>query len=194
MLWAAPLVGLLAIPTAALLGIDLTSDPQQLALLYGLTLLGTWMILIPNKIIEYRKLDGINRRLIALTAGLVVGVSGSALAEALRVDLSLQQAFFDHANKLGPVYFGVLYAIMGGWSSLAARDRRARFRVMPVLATLLLSTALVPLWPYTRPDGIAIAVLMTTAVQVVSPWSKAASLYARYARALEKQRRKGQLA
>ena len=72
---------------------------------------------------------------------------------ALRLDLSPQRAFFDHASNLGPVYFGVLYTIMGGWSSLAARDRQARFRVMPVLATALLSAALMPLWPYSGKTG-----------------------------------------
>ena len=80
MLWAAPLVALLTIPAAALLGIDLSSDPQQLAFLYGMTLLGTWTTLVPNKLIEARKLDGTNRRLIALAAGLLVGGVGLVLA------------------------------------------------------------------------------------------------------------------
>ncbi len=38
--------------------------------------------------------------------------------------------------------------------------------------------ALMPFWPYTRPDGIAVAVLIAMAVQLVSPWNEAASLYA----------------
>ena len=194
MLWAAPLVALLTIPAAALLGIDLSSDPQQLAFLYGMTLLGTWTTLVPNKLIEARKLDGTNRRLIALAAGLLVGGVGLVLARSLRLDLSPQHEFFDNPRNLGPVYFGVLYAIMGGWSSLVARDRTARFRIMPVVATALLAAALIPVWPYTRQDGIAIAVLIATTVQLVSPWNEAASLYARYVRASEKQRRKGQVA
>ena len=159
-----------------------------------MALLGTWTTLVPNKLIESRKLDGTNRRLIALAAGLLVGGVGLVLAQTLRLDLSPQQAFFDNAGNLGPVYFGVLYAIMGGWSSLVARDRTARFRIMPVLATALLSAALMPFWPYTRQDGIAIAVLIATTVQLVSPWNEAASLYTRYVRATEKQRRKGQVA
>ena len=77
MLWAAPLVALLTIPAAALLGIDPSSDPQQLAFLYGMALLGTWTTLVPNKLIETRKLDGTNRRLIALAAGLLVGGVGA---------------------------------------------------------------------------------------------------------------------
>jgi eukaryotic-like serine/threonine-protein kinase len=194
MLWAAPIMALLIVPTAALLGIDMSGDPQQLAFLYGMALLGTWTTLVPNKLIESRKLDGTNRRLIALAGGLLVGGVGLVLARTLRLGLNEQQAFFDNAGNLGPVYFGVLYAIMGGWSSLVVRDRTARFRLMPVLATAALSAALVPIWPYTRPDGIAIAVLIATTIQLVSPWNEAASLYTRYVRATEKQRRKGQIA
>ncbi len=194
MLWAAPLVALLTIPAAALLGIDLSSDPQQLAFLYGMTLLGTWTTLVPNKVIEARKLDGTNRRLIALAAGLLVGGVGLVLAQVLRLDLSPQHEFFDNPRYLGPVYFGVLYGIMGGWSSLVARDRTARFRIMPVAATALLAATLIPVWPYTRQDGIAIAVLIATTIQLVSPWNERASLYTRYVRATEKQRRRGQVA
>jgi hypothetical protein len=65
---------------------------------------------------------------------------------------------------------------------------------MPILMTGLLSAALIPLWPYERPDGIAIAILIAMAVQMVSPWNEAASLYARYVRASLKRKRKEQLA
>jgi eukaryotic-like serine/threonine-protein kinase len=194
MLWAAPLVALLTVPAAAVLGIDPSSDLQQLAFLYGMALLGTWTTLVPNKLIEARKPDGANRRLIALAAGLLVGGVGLVLARTLRLDLAPQREFFDNAGNLGPVYFGVLYAIMGGWSSLVVRDRTARFRLMPVAVTALLSTVLMPLWPYSRQDEIAIAVLIATTIQLVSPWNEAASLYTRYVRATEKQRRKGQVA
>ena len=188
MLWAAPLVALLAIIAAAFLGIDPTSDPQQLAFLYGITLLGSWTTLASNKVLESRKIDWTNRRLIALASGLVVGGVSLVLAQTLRLDLSPQQAFLDDAGKLGPIYFGALYAIMGSWSSLVARDRTRRFRSMPVLATALLAAMLMPLWPYTRQDEIAIAIMIATTIQLVSPRNEAASLYARYVRATEKQR------
>ncbi len=42
--------------------------------------------------------------------------------------------------------------------------------------------------------GSPIAVLIAATVQLVSPWNEAASLYTRYVRATEKQRRKGQVA
>ena len=83
---------------------------------------------------------------------------------------------------------------MGGWSSLATRDRTSRFRIMPLMTTALASAALMPLWPYARQDGIAIAALIATTVQLVSPWNEAAALYSRYVRVMEKQRGKGQIA
>ena len=193
MLWSAPLVALLIIPAATILGIDLSNDPQQLAVLYGMALLGTWTTLVPNKLIEARKVDGTNRRLLAMAAGLLLGGVSLALGRLLQLDFAPQTAFFDNSRNLGPVYFGALYAVMSGWSSLVARDRVTRFRILPIVGTGLVAAALIPFWPYTRQDGIAVAVLIATAVQLVSPWNEAASLYARYVRACEKQRRNGQV-
>ena len=193
MLWAAPLVALLTIPAAALLSIDPSGQPQQFAYLYGMTLLGTWAALVPGKFIETRRLDGTNRRLISLAAGLLLGIIGAVLAHNTRLGLTAQDAFFSEPQNLEPVYFGALYTLTAGWLSLAARDRRARFRVRPILWTGFLSTILLPFWPYDRQDGIAIAILIATAVQLVSPWNEAASLYARFVRASEKQRRYGKV-
>ena len=81
MLWAAPLLALLTVPAAALLGIDLSSDPQQLAFLYGMALLGTWTTLVPNKLIETRKLDWDQPAPDCLAAGLLVGGVGLVLAQ-----------------------------------------------------------------------------------------------------------------
>ena len=44
-----------------------------------MALLGTWTALIPSKVVETRKLDGTNRRLIFLAAGLLLGVVGILL-------------------------------------------------------------------------------------------------------------------
>jgi len=148
-----------------------------------MALLGTWSTLIPTKALEMRRLDSTTRRLVALAAGLFLGGAGLILAQSMRLDVKLQRDFFANPRELTPVYFGLLYGITGGWASLAARDRKARFRILPILGTGLLSAALFPFWPYERPDGIVIAALIATAVQLVSPWNRAASLYARYVRA-----------
>jgi hypothetical protein len=194
MLWAAPLLALLTIPAAAVLGIDPARHPQELAYLYGMALLGTWTTMIPTKALETRRLGLTSRRLIALGAGWLLGCAGMMLARSVRLEGSLQNEFFDNPRALSPVYFGLLYGITGGWASLTARDRKSRFRILPILGTGLLAAALFPFWPYERPDGIAIAALIATTVQIVSPWNKAASLYARYVRASGKQKRAGNVA
>ncbi|HZW32937.1 MAG TPA: protein kinase, partial [Isosphaeraceae bacterium] len=191
MLWAAPLLALLMIPAAAVLGIDPSRHPQELAYLYGMALLGTWTTLIPNKALETRRLDQTSRRLLALAAGALLGGAGLVLARSLRLDLNLQREFFENPGGLVPVYFGLLYGIHGGWASLTARDRKGRFRILPIVWTGLVSAALLPFWPYERPDGLVIATMIATGAQLVSPWNKAASLYARYVRASGKQQRAG---
>ena len=82
MVWAAPIVALLVLPATAALGINMDSNPQQVAYLYGMGLIGTWATLIPNKLFENRSLDMSSRRLIALVAGLVVGAVAIVLGRA----------------------------------------------------------------------------------------------------------------
>jgi hypothetical protein len=190
MLWAAPLLALLAVPATAILGIDPYTSPQQVAYLYGMSLLGTWLSLISGKVFETRKLDMTMRRLLSLVAGLGLGAIGIALVQALQLDFGESHQFVRHPKNLDVVYFGGLYALTAGWWSQVRRDRDSRFRFWPILTTALFSTALLPAWPYERPDGIAVAALIATAVQLVSPWSEPASLYARYVRATAKQKPK----
>ncbi|HKI21649.1 MAG TPA: serine/threonine-protein kinase, partial [Isosphaeraceae bacterium] len=186
MLWAAPLLALLAVPATAILGIDPSASPQQVAYLYGMALLGTWITLIPSKVLETRVVDGTMRRVIALAAGLVVGAIAIALAHSLQLRFGTSHQFFEQPKNLEVVYFSGLYALTAGWSSLTRRDRQSRFGFWPILVTTLCAALLIPVWPYERPDGIAIAALIATAVQLVSPWSEPASLYAQYVRATEK--------
>ena len=54
MLWAAALVALLTLPAAVALGINLDGNPNQVAYLYGMGLIGTWATLVPNKLFESR--------------------------------------------------------------------------------------------------------------------------------------------
>jgi hypothetical protein len=194
MLWAAPMVALLTFPAAAALSINMEADPQQVAYLYGLGLLGTWASLIPNKIFENRSFDMSTRRLIAMVAGLVIGGIAIVLGKILQLGLPLQRDFFGNPRDLEPLYFGTLYAATAGWYGLSARDRKKRFRLWPIGLTALLGAPLIWLWPYERQDGIVAAALIATTVQVVSPWSERASRYAQYVRNTKKQDRKVKIA
>jgi hypothetical protein len=183
MLWTAPILALLAIPAALVLGIDPYQSPQKLAYLYGMALLGTWSTLIPNKVLENRRIDKTNQRLMGLGVGLLLGAAGTAMVHLLQLGLTVQHDFFNDPGNLQPVYFGFLTALTAGWSQQTVRDRIARFRLMPILWTVLVSALLMPFWPYKLPYGMIIAVMIATGVQLVSPWNEAASLYARYVRA-----------
>jgi hypothetical protein len=190
MLLAAPLVAILIVPTAAALGVDVERTPQQLAYLYSMGLLGTWAALATNKVFEKRSLDMSTRRLIALVAGLAVGGGGIVLGRTLQLGLTPQHEFFSNPRDFAPLYFGALYALTAGWHGLSARDRSKRFRLIPIAWTAFLAAVLMPLWPYDRPDGIALAALMATTIQVVSPWNEQASRYAEYLRVAQKRNRK----
>ena len=195
MLWAAPLVALLAVPTGALLGIDATAQPQQLAYLAGMALLGVWGVLIPAKAMEGRAIDPTTRRLVYLGVGVALGAVGLGLTEWVRVGLTPGNAlrdvhvdanrimsWFDRGNL--PLrhlsYFGLLYAA-NGWWKLTARDRKARFRIWPTLVATAIGAVLLPFWPYQQPEGVAVAALIALVTQLVSPWSEQAARYARWA-------------
>ena len=109
------------------------SDPQQVAYLYGMALLGTWTALIPDKALETRRLDRGSRRLIAAGGRAGSPASpGSTLARLLRLEPDPAARVLRQPRRLMPPYFAALYAIMAGWSSLTARDRQSRFRLRPV--------------------------------------------------------------
>ena len=81
-----------------------------------MTLLGTWVALVPGKFIETRRVRRHDRRLISLAAGLLVGIIGTVSLRTFTLGLTAQDAFFSRASNLEPVYFGALYTIMAGWS------------------------------------------------------------------------------
>jgi hypothetical protein len=189
MLWSAPMAALLVLPAATILGVNLETNPQQVAYLFGLSLLGTWATLISSKIFESRTLDMSTRRLIALVAGLVVGGIAITLGRALQPGVPLQHHYFGNPQDLEPLYFAAMYGGTAGWYGLTARDRKKRFRLIPIALTAVLGAVLTPLWPFERPDGLVIATLIAVTTQIVSPWSEAAARYADYVRVAKKQNR-----
>jgi len=194
MLLAAPLTILLVLAASILLGIDLGRAPQQAAYLVGLTLLGTWGILIANKLGEGRNVRPATRRVVSLLIGLILGAIGVALgawtkfrlAPSWEIDPWLltpelvlwtgpaeQPSLLAHA-----VYFGLAFATVGWWK-LTARDRPSRFRIGPVVLACLDGLLLGGVWPFPQPWGLTVLGLVAMVSQVVSPWSKAAAYFAR---------------
>jgi eukaryotic-like serine/threonine-protein kinase len=192
MLLAAPLTTLFVLPAYGLLGIDLTRQPEQLAYLFGLTLLGTWGVLISNKLWEGREVDTMTRRLVYLSIGLLVGAAGLALGDwtQLRLlpgwpmvrpgsELVRFAGTVGRPNLLGYMgYFGLVFAA-NSWWKLTARARRSRFRIGPLVKSGLIALILGAFWPFPQPWGVSLAVLVAMVTQLVSPWNEAAAAYAR---------------
>jgi hypothetical protein len=181
------------VPAYGLLGVDLAKNPQQLAYLFGLTLLGTWGVLIPNKLWEGRKIDSISRRLVYLAVGLGIGAAGLALGGWTHLKLkpgwnvegpSVELVKFtggslETPNLLGYMtYFGLVFAAIGWWK-LTSRGRKARFRILPLVLTGVIAIVLSGFWPFPQPWGVSVPLLVAMVTQIVSPWSEAASYYAR---------------
>lgn len=192
MLWAALAALLVTVAAGAALGIDVTREPERLAYLFAMTLLGSWEALIAGKIAEGREVDPNTRRLFHLVLGTLLGVAGLVLAPWLGLtpgggspaSSALLSPWFapldpQSATLRFPAYFGLLSLLGGGWVALATRDRKARFRVLPLFGTALAAVVLFPVWPYTEPANIATAVSIATVTQLVSPWNEAAAAYAR---------------
>ncbi|HEV3122379.1 MAG TPA: serine/threonine-protein kinase [Isosphaeraceae bacterium] len=196
MLWSAPLAALLALPAYGLLGVELTRQPEQMAYLFGLTLLGTWGVLVPNKLWEGRAVDTTTRRLVYLAIGLVVGAIGMILGNWTQLNLQsglrVQMHIDPPANSLvqfaGPLahpsllgymtYFGILFGL-NGWWKMTARGRPTRLRLAPMIKSALVALALGLLWPFPQPWGVMIVVLVAMVTQLVSPWSETAAVYNR---------------
>lgn len=173
------------------LGIHSPQNPAQLALLFGITLSGTWGVLVPAKLWEGRALPGSTRRLILLIVGLVVGLAGLALGAWITPGAGnhVSTALIPRGSEPGinhplirsagfAAYFGLTFAI-GPWSSLTARDRRTRFQFVPTAWTALSGGLLGLFTPVPQPWGLLILTLIALVVQSVSPWSKAAADHAR---------------
>jgi hypothetical protein len=199
MLWAAPLCALLALPAAGMLGILPADEPERLAYLIVMSLLSTWSLLVAGKASEGRSLDPATRRMLYLGIGLLVGTAGLLFDQAFRFQpLPTGPRGIPIATGVVPWlvgamrpnellaleslgYFGGLFLI-NGWGKLAVRNRRSRFRVWPIVVAGLCAAVLWPVLPTAEPYGIAVAVVIATVTQLVSPWNEAAAAYARWAR------------
>jgi hypothetical protein len=129
------------------------------------------------------------RRPTFFIAAALAGLAAALLAAAL--DIAPGQTRFGTAFPLGSAAYLALVAPAGGWWSLAARDRKARFRIFPLLRSAAAGGLLALALPFPQPWGVCGAVLTAVVTQVASPWNKQAADYARYAARAAKARRKG---
>jgi len=200
MLWATILTLVFTFAALFAFGVDLTrssAPPMQGLMLFALSLVGSWIVLIQDKALEGRGFERTTRRLTNLGLGTVLGAVGISLDEWLRLgpapwgmfpqpSIRLVNWFHPVSMQTGSLYylayFALLFLLCGGWAKLAARDRKKRFRIFPVIASALFAGLLLPIWPYAEPYGIAVAATIAIVTQLVSPWSEAAAAYAQAAK------------
>ena len=183
MITSALVLGALMFPATAALEINPDRDPQQIAYVYLMALLGAWASLIPAKAAEGRRIDPLSLRMIAGVIGWGVGLVGVHLFQLLAIDLPSRPGYAIAPLYLMPYAFAATFAATAGWRREMARDRESWFRIRSVFWSLLASAvAGWFLWPYARQDEIAIFAMIAVAVQVVSPRDEAAAIHARYIR------------
>ncbi len=202
MLWAAPLAALgsvLAVPLTAAAADAPSTDPRQMALAFSLTMLGTWGAAIVGKMWEGRTSGGLLRqRGMMLVMGAIVGLAGLGLAEATHIGPSaavgvrtFEPSLFSFATPSiratlagaadYATYFGLAFAVAPAWK-LAVRDRRRKFRFLPIAWAGLSSAALGLAFPSLLPVGPLTLALTAVVTQFVSPWSRDAAEYVRLSR------------
>ena len=182
MVWAAPWAGLLSVLAGALMQFDVTRRPQDLGYLFAITLAGSWSVLAANKLAEGKSIDPSTRRMVQVAVGVVLGIFGYLLAGWMMVDPaapsnSLVQLRHYYVN-LGPVSTGLLgYAAFFGlvglgvdWWTMTDRDRKRRFRVVPIAKSALLAAipGLLFFAPDQHPFAIPAVVLTSAVVQLSS--------------------------
>jgi len=181
---AAPLIALVGlVPYALIVNGAGQFDWMHLMKVFFVTTGLSWAVLLGSGGAHYAAADNWWRRVVLGMLGLSVGVLAYWLGgwEPLRL-----AADGGPVQSLDPGLFSVLYfgGVMaaGSWWKAAARDRKERFSLFPVLAAGFWATALLALkffWPENTgspADGIVPVVLAMIAVQAVSPWTPASAV------------------
>jgi hypothetical protein len=166
---------------------------ENVALLFATTLLGTWGVLIGNKITEANKASNVSRRLIGLLTGVGLGLAAGLLADWLNVSLGIDTVrprfliSLGFANALPATclplmaYFGLTYTANGWWKH-ADRDRSSRLKVLSLLGAAVIAGVMIPALPYRETWLVGIVPAVALVTQLSSPWSRPAAAYAAYVR------------
>ncbi len=202
MFWTAPIAALasaLSVPLVALADDAPATDPRLMAVVFGVTLLTTWTALIAGKFWEGKSAPGrFRRRGTQLALGTLVGLAGLGIAEATHVGptaipshLNIDPSAFNFSPPGSRTllagateyagYFGLALAAAPWWS-YSMRNRKKRFRLLPVVWVGLVGSLLGLAFPATVPMGTIAVILASIVTQFVSPWDKDAAVYARLAK------------
>jgi hypothetical protein len=149
------------------------------------SLLGTWLLLIPAKLWEGSEGDQVRRRFVNLLLGLALGVIGYGLSGYLGVRLATQEwidlplawrpptgAFSAGGVPELPAYlafFGGIFLLLRWWGQ-ADPLRPGRFSLWATVVTLFVACVWQIFWPFPQPWSLSIPVTMSIALQLSSSW------------------------
>ncbi len=174
MLLAAVLSVVAGVFAAGLLGLP---TPQQGAWLAATTLAGCWAVIVPGKLWEGAKGDGVPRRLAMGLLGLGVGFWSGYLAGLLGIDAAFAARTVPaHAvpGWLSPAgvraTFFALAFVVPAWWRLADSRRSLRFNPWSVIVPAVWAYLITLVWDYPQPLGAAVIGLVALIVQLASPW------------------------
>jgi hypothetical protein len=158
--------------------------PEQLTWLLLTTTAGAWLVLAANKVWEGRRGDSLVRRFVLMMLGLAWGAGAWALDRLLWVNLpyeilsgapprdrlGLQLYDLDGQPELLAYlgYFGFLMFAVRWWLQMMP-TRESRVSIWSTVLTVATAALLSLLWPFPQPWGIAVAGIMSLAVQFASP-------------------------
>jgi eukaryotic-like serine/threonine-protein kinase len=198
MVLAAPLGALASFPGAGVLGINVPESTSSLVMLVCMTILGVWAILLPTKLWEGASVDSWTRRTTMAGAGLALGGMLLALVSWTNMPTTAETgsgpfntiSFWSNEVGLDPNVIRPLAVLLAGallfglirWEKLTARDRRWRLRIAPLFWPGLVAFLISFILPIPSIWLVVYAVLVSTVVQLVSPWDRRAAAFASYQR------------
>ncbi|HEX3869706.1 MAG TPA: serine/threonine-protein kinase [Pirellulales bacterium] len=163
-------------------------EVEQAAWLLLTSVAGAWLILAASKLWEGRRGDTVVRRFVLMMLGLVWGAAAWGLDRLLWVNLpyeilheapphdrlGLQLYDFDGQPELLTylAYFGFLMFAVRWWLQ-ATPTRAARASLWSMGMSMAAAVLLNLVWPFPQPWGLAVAGIMSLAVQLASPWHSA---------------------
>ena len=157
--------------------------PEQCAWLLLVSIAGAWAVMVPSKLWEGTKGEGMLRRFVLMVLGLGLGAFAWVTAKLLMVPL-LHDPAFAHPHGVwmpssfydgGPLLlaylavFGTLMAVIRWWTQ-ADPLRTSRLSLWSMFVTSAAAGLVAWVWHFPQPWLIMVACTMSASVQLASPW------------------------
>jgi hypothetical protein len=170
-------------------------DPRMMAVVFGTSLLLTWVSLITGKLREGKKPGPfLVRRAQTVFLGGLVGLAGFGLAELTHVGPTSHRLIsLNELTMISPAsrslaegaiefasFFGLIGLLAPSWKA-ATRDRKSRLGFLPFVWTGLVGGGLAFIFPAVSVAGAVAAGVASLTTSLVSPFNRESSKYAKEA-------------